>query len=136
MIPEFISFNFGGPHGLLRISWSAYFSKVPLGPFSPMLYTEGWVHQLMGPVGTFTALWTHMGVGHGPNYGRGVHYLMGEYYPNGYPHVIFKKTLPSGLWCAHPAISLGRHLLSRDVSSGEAIPIMAVLLSTSAAVSD
>ena len=30
---------------------------------------EGWDHQLMGLVGAFTTLWSHMGVGHGPNSG-------------------------------------------------------------------
>ena len=28
---------------------------------------KGWDHQLMGPAGAFTTLWSHMGVGHGPN---------------------------------------------------------------------
>ena len=30
---------------------------------------EGWDHQLMGLADAFMTLWSHIGVGHGPNSG-------------------------------------------------------------------
>ena len=49
-------------------------SPFPCGvPKSPKNLLFGirrvWDHQLMGPAGAFMTLWSHIGVGHGPNSG-------------------------------------------------------------------